>query len=106
MRLLRPLLWLVGGVGAFVGFVAVGRATEVPLRWGDLSGWLDEVSIEEALVELARWLGMALAVYVDGRCRAGVVGRGGLVGAGGSGGPCCCGVWPAHRGAGAASAPG
>ena len=63
-RLLRPLLWLAGGVGAFVGFVAVGRLVDVRLRWGDLSGWLDEVTIEEALVELTRWLGMALAGYV------------------------------------------
>ena len=34
------------------------------MRWGDLGGWLDEVSVEVALVELARWLGMALAAYV------------------------------------------
>ena len=37
---------------------------ETPLRWGDLSGWLDEVSLDSALVEVARWLGIVLAVYV------------------------------------------
>jgi nucleoid-associated protein YgaU len=64
MRLLRPLWWLVGATGALVGFVAAGRLVEAPLRWGDLGGWLDEASLEDALVELARWLGMVLAAYV------------------------------------------
>ena len=61
MRFLRPLLWLAGAAGAMVGFVAVGGLTDVPLRWGDLGGWFDEVSVEDALVELARWVGMALS---------------------------------------------
>ena len=64
MRLLRPLLWFVVAGGAVVAFVALGELTEVPIRWGDLRGWLDEVSVEVALVELARWVGLALAVYV------------------------------------------
>ena len=64
MRLVRPLVWLVLAGAALVGFVALGSLNETPLRWGDLSGWLDEVSLDSALVEVARWLGIALAVYV------------------------------------------
>lgn len=64
MRFLRPSLWLAGAAGAMVGFAALGGLTDVPLRWSDLGGWLDEVPVEDALVELARWLGMALSVYV------------------------------------------
>ena len=44
MRLVRPLVWLVLAGAALVGFVALGSLNETPLRWGDLSGWLDEVS--------------------------------------------------------------
>jgi nucleoid-associated protein YgaU len=64
MRLLRPLWWLAAATGALVGFVALGGLVDAPLQWGDVGGWLDEVPLEDALVELARWLGMALAVYV------------------------------------------
>ena len=64
MRLVRPLVWLVLAGAALVGFVALGSLNETPLRWGDLGGWLDEVSLDSALVEVARWLGIALAVYV------------------------------------------
>ena len=61
MRVLRPLLWLAGGVGGAGRVRRAGRLTEVPLRWGDLGGWLDEVTVEVAVVELARWLGIVLA---------------------------------------------
>ena len=44
--------------------MALGALNETPLRWGDLSGWLDEVTLESALVEVARWLGIVLALYV------------------------------------------
>ena len=64
MRLVRPLVWLVLAGAALVGFVALGSLNETPLRWGDLGGWLDEVSLDSALVEVARWLGIVLAVYV------------------------------------------
>ena len=106
MRLLRPLLWLAGGVGAFIGFVAVGRLVDVPVRWGDLSGWLDEVTIEEALVELARWLGMVLAGYVVVVAVLVLLGEAGLGCAGGSVGPGAAPSGGRHRRAGAAPAAG
>ena len=36
----------------------------MPVRWGDLGGWLEEAGPEGALVEAARWLGIVLALYV------------------------------------------
>ena len=64
MRVIRPLVWLVLAGAALAGFVALGAWNETPVRWGDLSGWLDEVTLESALVEVARWLGIVLALYV------------------------------------------
>lgn len=64
MRLLRPLLWLVTASAALAGFVALGGSTDVPIRWGDLGAWLDEAGPEGALVEVVRWAGVLLAVYV------------------------------------------
>jgi nucleoid-associated protein YgaU len=64
MRVVRPLWWLAVAGAALAGFVAVGEMVELPLRWGDLGGWLEEASIEDALVEITRWVGMVLSGYV------------------------------------------
>jgi phage tail protein X len=45
-------------------FVAAGHWSVEPLDWGDLGAWLSRVEPADALVEVARWLGLALAVYV------------------------------------------
>ena len=63
-RLVRLLMWVVGAAAALSAFVAVGRWSPVPLRWSDVRGWLDGVSRDEALVEVVRWCGIALAGYV------------------------------------------
>jgi len=45
-------------------FVAAGSWSASPLRWSDLSAWLDQARPEEAIVELARWVGIVVSGYV------------------------------------------
>ena len=58
------LLWTIAGAGALALFVAVGEWSSVPVRWTDLSGWLNDVTREDAVIEFVRSLGIALAAYV------------------------------------------
>lgn len=60
----RLLLWTIAGAGALALFVAMGEWSSVPVRWTDLSGWLNDVTREDAVIEFVRWLGIALTAYV------------------------------------------
>jgi hypothetical protein len=62
--LLRPLVFSVVAVAAASAFLAAGRWSVDPLDWRNPNGWLDRVDPADALVEVARWIGFGLAVYV------------------------------------------
>lgn len=60
----RLLLWTIAGAAALIFFVAAGGWSSLPVRWTDLSGWLSDVTSEDAFIEVVRWLGIAIAAYV------------------------------------------
>jgi hypothetical protein len=63
-RLVRPAVYaLVAGLSLLL-FVTAGRVTSQPIRWSEVGAWLDRVDPVDALVELARWIGIALSGYV------------------------------------------
>ncbi len=63
-RLIRPLVFTTVSVGALVVFLMAERWSVDPLDWRDPGAWLERVDPVDALVEVARWLGMVLAAYV------------------------------------------
>ncbi|MFT3852005.1 MAG: LysM peptidoglycan-binding domain-containing protein [Ilumatobacteraceae bacterium] len=64
MRLLRPFAWLCASLAALGSFAWLGSISPHPLRWSDPQAWLASVAFEDALVELARCVGLILAAYV------------------------------------------
>lgn len=64
MRLLRPFAWLCASLAALGGFAWLGSISPHPLQWSDPQAWLASVAFEDALVELARCVGLILAAYV------------------------------------------
>ena len=64
MRVIRPSSWLCASLVALTAFVWLGSISPAPLHWSEPTGWLDVVSLPDALVELARWLGLVLAAYI------------------------------------------
>lgn len=63
-RLARPAVYTVASAIALWVFVWARQWSVDPLDWRDPSGWLQRVDPVDALVEVARSLGIVLAVYV------------------------------------------
>ncbi|MEQ9163766.1 MAG: LysM peptidoglycan-binding domain-containing protein, partial [Ilumatobacter fluminis] len=63
-RLIRPAVFTVVSLGALVVFLLAERWSVDALDWRDLNAWLERVEPIDALVEVARWLGIVLAAYV------------------------------------------
>ncbi len=63
-RLIRPAVFTVVSMGALVVFLLAERWSVDALDWRDLNAWLERVEPIDALVEVARWLGIILAAYV------------------------------------------
>jgi nucleoid-associated protein YgaU len=63
-RLARPAAYTATSVAALWAFVRAERWSVDPLDWRDPRSWIDRIDPEDALVEMARWLGIALAAYV------------------------------------------
>ena len=63
-RLIRPAAFAGISAAAIVGFVVAGRLSTERLKLHDVGGWLDRADPVNALAEIARWLGLGLAVYV------------------------------------------
>jgi hypothetical protein len=63
-RLARLAAWVTVAGAACGVFVWASRFAPIPMRWSDLSGWLRDVERDDAFVEVARWLGVALSGYV------------------------------------------
>lgn len=63
-RLMRPAAFAAVSIAAIVGFVLVGRLSPESLSLNDFGGWLDRADPIDALVEIARLLGLGLGLYV------------------------------------------
>jgi LysM repeat protein len=63
-RLLRPAGYATIALVSLVAFVAAGQLSADPLAWRDTGAWLERVDPVDALVEFARWVGIALAGYM------------------------------------------
>lgn len=63
-RLLVPLVYMAVSAAAWWAMTAAGGWAADPIRWGDLSEWFEGVSRDDVLIEAARWLAIAAAVYV------------------------------------------
>ncbi len=63
-RVLQTSVWLLAAGASMAVFMAAGSWSASPLRWSDLSAWLDQARPEEAIVELARWVGIVVSGYV------------------------------------------
>lgn len=63
-RVVRSLGWVIAAGVAVAVFVAAGAWSAAPLRWGDLGGWMTDTDPADAVVEVARWAGIAIAGYV------------------------------------------
>lgn len=63
-RLIRPTVFTAVSVGALAVFLIAERWSVDPLDWRAPGGWLARVDPVDALVELARWVGIVLAAYV------------------------------------------
>lgn len=63
-RLIRPALFTVISISAVAAFVLLGGASPEPVTVDDIAGWLDRVEPVDALAEIARGVGLVLAVYV------------------------------------------
>jgi nucleoid-associated protein YgaU len=63
-RFARLAAWVVVAGGGCAAFLWMGRFAPVPFRWSTPAGWLSEVERDDAFVEVARWIGVALSGYV------------------------------------------
>lgn len=63
-RLVRPATYLAASAAALWTFTWAGQWSIDPFDANDPTGWLRRVDAVDALVEIARWLGIMLAAYV------------------------------------------
>lgn len=63
-RLVRPAVFTALSVAALVTFVWAARWSVDPLDWRQPGAWLDRVDPVDAVVEVARWVGIVLSAYV------------------------------------------